>query len=129
MRMAPSVLLGPKARSDTDTRCSNFHRPLLHYGRVHIFVVVLKRGCIRSFRPPRSMGEVWDWCESISLLHLSPFLAPRLFFWAAPRLPGAAELLAPALLPITGSQEAPSLSLKFPAPRSSQLGIKTTVLN
>ena len=56
------------------------------------------------------------------------FLLPGYFLGGAPRLPGAPPLLAPALLPITGSQEAPGLSLKFPAPRSSQLGIKTTAL-
>ena len=51
--------------------------------------------------------------------------APKLIFW----LPGSQpvpKLLALASLPITSSQNAPNLSLRFPATGCSQLGIKTT---
>ena len=58
-----------------------------------------------------------------------PFLtflgAPKLIFW----LPGSQpipKLLALASLPITSSQNAPNLSLRFPTTGCSQLGIKTT---
>ena len=53
------------------------------------------------------------------------FRAPKLIFW----LPGSQpipKLLALASLPITSSQTAPNLSLRFPATGCSQLGIKTT---